>query len=88
MELPMDMAYLPQQFWRFFWDVDAVGLTERHLPFIAERLLVFGDTEAVRWLLAAMPREEFRGLVRSSRRLDPKTRAFWRAVLGEAEAGA
>lgn len=83
--MQQDNVYLPRRFWRFFWDVDAGGLAERHLTFIAERLLVLGDTEAVRWLLAAMPREDLRALVRGSRRLDPKTRAFWRALMDEPE---
>ena len=86
--MQLDTPYLPRPLWRFFWDVAPGGLAERHLTFIAERLLVFGDTEAVRWLLAAMPHEDFRALIRSSRRLDPKTRAFWRVVMDEPEPGA
>ena len=72
---------IPEKFSRFFWDVESDKLSPEHMTFIAERLLVFGDLEAVRWLRSAMPIEQFRGVVRSSRRFDAKTRQFWEVVL-------
>ena len=73
---------IPEKFSRFFWDVEFDKLSGDHMTFIAERLLVYGDLEAVRWLRSTMPAEQLRSVAITSRRLDAKTKEFWQVILG------
>lgn len=76
------MAEVPDNFARFFWDCDLAALTwAQHRRFIAERILNLGDDAALDWLRARLTRAELADLVRTSRRLDPRTRNYWAWVL-------
>ena len=61
-----------------FWDVDFLTLdVKKHLIFIIERVLEFGDREAVQWLFKNYTPAEISGVVLHSRRLSPKSKNFW-----------
>ncbi len=83
------LAALPAALAPFFWEyrLEAVDL-DRHAVTVIERLLEYGDDAAIRWLRAAYPADRIRAVVAMSRRLSPKTRAFWQTVLAEQPAGA
>jgi hypothetical protein len=69
---------LPSPLRPLFWDVDPEGLDlERHRRFVLERILEFGDQEAVAWAWRRYGPEAIKETVEASRRLSPKTRTFW-----------
>ena len=73
---------LPARFARYFWDCDVATLNLTvHGAHIAGRILRYGDPAAVRWLLRRLQPEALRVVVRTSRQLDNKTRAYWRIML-------
>jgi hypothetical protein len=73
---------IPAESRRFFWDVDPAKLDlSRHKSYIIERLLEFGDDEAVSWLFRAYRRDEIAAILESSRFLSTKSRGFWRLRL-------
>lgn len=75
---------LPPSLTRFFWEYrpQTVDL-ERHAVTILERLLEYGDDAAIQWVRATYRADRILEVVAASRRLSPKTRAFWRTVLGD-----
>ncbi len=74
----MHAGHLPSSLARYFWDCDWSAIRiNTHRTFVIERILRYGTIEAVRWLLAHVPRASISDVVQHSRRLDPKTRNFW-----------
>ena len=47
--------------------------TEKHKRYIIERVLEFGDEDAYCWLFATYTDEEIAAVVKSSRRISPRT---------------
>ncbi len=69
---------LPVEYRKYFWDIDIHELSvSRDSRFIIERLLEYGDKDAVFWLLHHYPREEIADVVRKSRRLSARSANFW-----------
>ena len=70
---------IPARFKKYFWDCEFETLKlEGHKKFISERILMFGDVPALKWLRKTYGLEFFRHIAVSSRRLDAKTRNFWK----------
>ena len=70
---------IPIRFERLFWDCEFETLKlEGHKKFIAERILMFGDVPALKWLRKTYGLEFFRHVAVYNRRLDAKTRNFWK----------
>jgi hypothetical protein len=70
---------IPARFERLFWDCEFDSLEiEHNKTFIAERILMFGDLPALQWLKKAYGLDFFKKIAVSDRRLDPKTRNFWK----------
>ena len=81
-EMELGEKMLPETLKSCFWDCDFASLDPLvHRRFIAERILVYGDSPAVRWLLATVPADVLKEIVSSARNLDPKTRNYWRMWL-------
>jgi len=75
---------LPKEFKRYFWDVVFDDLTTEKYPrFIAERLLNYGNLNAVKWLFSWCDRKFIKTLVDNSRNLNPKSRNYWKIMLKE-----
>lgn len=78
----VDVA-LPSELKPFFWDVEWDKLcVTKHARFIIERLLEYGNLAAVRWVVHTYPQDQITLVVKTSRRLSPKTGAFWALYLG------
>jgi hypothetical protein len=76
------MKQLPTDLHRYFWDVDATRLNvRRYRQFVIERLLEFGDVEAIRWTRRTFGDETIKDVVGRSRRLSRRTANFWRLIL-------
>ena len=68
------MAPVPERFRVLFWDAKLESLdTEKHRKYIIERLLEYGDEDAYCWMFANYTDEEITEVVRTSRRISPKT---------------
>lgn len=77
------MKGLPKELHRYFWDTDPMKVDlRRHRRFIIERLLEFGDEEAIRWVRRTFGDDAIGEVVRKSRRLSKRTANFWRLILG------
>ncbi|MFA4028826.1 MAG: hypothetical protein GDYSWBUE_000890 [Candidatus Fervidibacterota bacterium] len=77
------MKVLPKELHRYFWDTDPTKVNLRlHRQFIIERLLEFGDEEAIRWLRRTFGDDAIGEVVQKSRRLSKRTANFWRLILG------
>lgn len=75
---------LPASLWLHFPEYDARVLSlEAHLETIIDRLLGVAQLEAVRWLLANVPKSELASFLirREGRGLDPKSLRFWGLLL-------
>lgn len=75
---------IPEEFRKYFWDVAYDDLSlEKYPKFIAERILNFGDLDAIKWLQAVLDREFIRSVIINSRNLNPKTKNYWNLMLDE-----
>lgn len=73
---------LPEEFHKYFWDLESdVFVYEKHPRFVAERLLNYGDTGAIKWLLAHMKKSFIRSVIDTSRNLNAKTKNYWQMML-------
>ena len=76
------IARLPQELQKYFWDVAFDELTiDKYPRFIAERILNYGDLNAIKWLLTWSDKHYIRTIVDKSRNLNAKTRNYWRIML-------
>ena len=70
---------LPETLKPYFWDCDFDSLDLfLHRKFIVERILIYGNSPAVHWLLAAISEKELQEIVTEGKKLDPKTLNYWR----------
>ncbi len=75
---------LPVEFRHYFWDYDFEKLTwKKYSFFIAERLLNYGNMEAIKWLLYISSRRFIKKVVKESKNLDKKTKNFWETIYGK-----
>ena len=69
----------PPGFEKFFWDCNMDTLdTGTHKKFISERILMYGDIPALKWLKARYGVDFIKHVALNSRRLDDRTRNFWK----------
>jgi len=73
---------LPESLHKFFWEYDAKALDEKVNWFqIIERILEYGDLEAVRWVYRSYSAGQIADVVRESRQLSRRTASLWRNLL-------
>ena len=73
---------LPPSFQKYFWDVAFDELSfEKYPGFIAERLLNYGDLNAIKWLLSCTNKQFIKSLIENNRNLNAKTKNFWQIML-------
>ena len=73
---------LPEFLRSIFWEtkfenIDIFGYKQ----YIIERVLEYGNDDAIIWLLKAFDAREIGEVVRSSRRISPNTATLWSLVL-------
>ena len=73
---------LPEEFQRYFRDVSFEELTlDKYPGFIAERILNYGDLDAIKWLLSWTNKRFLKTIIDDNRNINPKTRNYWRIIL-------
>lgn len=69
---------LPAELHTVLWDVDLQRTdTRQHQDFIIERVLEYGNAASIRWLSEHYDPPSIAQVVRTSRRLSPRTVALW-----------
>jgi Arc/MetJ-type ribon-helix-helix transcriptional regulator len=74
---------LPKRLHQYFWDTDPAQIDlDKNKEYIAERVLDWGQTEDVRWLINTYGKELIKTVVKNRRGLSPKSAIFWADILG------
>jgi len=74
---------VPSELMPLFWDVNIDDFEPTSYPdYTIFRVLEFGDTTAMAWLRSAFEEDEIRRVLRTERRLSPKSANFWALVYG------
>lgn len=74
---------IPPQIRTLFWDTDLALFNPASYPdYTIFRVLELGDEQAIAWLRQTFPEDEIRRVVRTERRLSPKSATFWSLVYG------
>lgn len=77
---------IPRKMHPLFWDINVENLDPKAYPvYTIERVLEHGDEEAFRWLLETFTRDQIREVLRTDRRLSPRSANFWALVFGMAD---
>ncbi len=75
---------LPETFEKYFWDCNFNELSlDKYKKFIVERILNYGDMEAVRYILKKVNKTELKNIIFNSKNLNNKTKNFWKIMLNE-----
>lgn len=73
---------VPVKFKKYFWDCDIDDLTWNSYPFfITERILQYGNSESIEWLLNVIEIDFLKTVLKKSRNLDKKTLNYWKIIL-------
>ena len=72
---------IPQHLYPYFWDID-IGSFDPHASaeYTIERILELGDSKAVAWLQKEFSEEQIKGVIRTNRRLTPKSANYWALI--------
>lgn len=69
---------LPEKIRRFFWECKDIKIDiQENWFFVIERLLEYGDLEAVKWVLRNFEQTQIIEVVKTSRNLSRKTASMW-----------
>ncbi len=69
---------LPQEFQRYFWDINSAKLNPaEHPKYVINRLMNIGNVPAIRWMRRSFPEELIRETVKTARDFSSKTAMFW-----------
>ena len=74
---------IPQQLRYFFWDTNCDSFDPHsHPQYTIFRLLEYGDSDAIKWMRQNFSEEEIVAVLRSEKRLSPRSANFWALVYG------
>ena len=72
---------IPQHVRPLFWDVNLEHFDPAaHARYTIERVLEHGDEDDVAWLLRVFTKEQIKDVLRTDRRLSPRSANFWALV--------
>lgn len=78
---------VPDQFRSLFWDTSLANIhIRRNARYIIERVLEFGDMDAVNWLQRVYPVQTIVDVLQLSRVVTEKSRNFWMVWFGVSDA--
>lgn len=74
---------IPQHLRSLFWDTNPDSFDPAAFPtYTIERVLEHGNEEAVAWLRRTFTEDEIREVLRTDRRLTPRSANFWALIFG------
>lgn len=66
---------------KYFWDTDTRHLDKKkHQTFIVERILEYGDAEAVKWMNQNFRRDLIKKTLMERRGISPRSANYWALV--------
>ncbi len=71
---------LPDNFKKYFWDVDVKNVSRKPL-FVIQRLLDKGDLKSASWVLENFDRKTIKKALMTLRDFSPKIAYFWKLFL-------
>lgn len=72
---------IPQFLHKHFWEVDASKADiQKRAHYIIERLLEYGDVDAVKWMVRTYPKKTIIEVLKTSRALSKKSANYWALV--------
>jgi hypothetical protein len=78
---------VPKELASLFWDTGGGAFNPDEYPdYTILRILELGDDAAVAWMRETFAEDEIRRVVRTERRLSPKSATFWALIYGIPEA--
>jgi len=78
-----DARMVPKHLRSLFWDVDVELFDPVAYPrYVIQRVLEYGDEDAVAWMRSLFDREQIVDVLRTDRALTPLSANFWALVLG------
>jgi hypothetical protein len=79
-----EQRQIPPAFKKFFWDADFAQLKfPEHENYVLGKLMTYGDTEVIRWIIRAFDHGTIRRYLetKGTNALDRKSYLFWKNVL-------
>lgn len=77
------MKSIPSHVEKYLWDVKTDNLDiKKYSGFIIERVLEYGDTDSLSWLLHTYEKERILDILKKSKRISPKTGNFYALYFG------
>ena len=74
---------VPKELATLFWDTAGGAFNPGEYPdYTILRILELGDDAAVAWMRETFAEDEIRRVVRTERRLSPKSATFWALIYG------
>jgi len=78
---------VPEQFRSLFWDTSLRNIyIKRNARYIIERVLEFGDINALLWIQNIYPSQRIINVLKLSRNISDKSRNFWMIWFGASDA--
>jgi hypothetical protein len=72
------MSEIPNNIKNYLWDVDPSTLSlEKHSKFLIERILEYGDKNAITWLDSSYSKDQIIEILKKSKRISAKTGTFY-----------
>jgi hypothetical protein len=72
---------IPEYLRPYFWDTDISSFDPQSYPeYTIERILELGDSKAVGWLQGHFSEDQIKKVIRTNRRLSPKSANYWALV--------
>jgi len=78
-----DVSMIPERFRSLFWDTSLGNIhIRRHARYIIERILEFGDMDAIEWMQRVYPSQTIIDVLSISRSISEKSRGLWELWFG------
>ena len=74
---------IPESVSRYLWDtpIDQINI-QKHATFIIERVLEYGEREAIAWINSTYDQAMIVAVIKNSKRISPKTANFYATIYG------
>ncbi len=78
-----EVSMIPDRFRSLFWDTSPGKVNlKQHMRYIIERVLEFGDIDALGWLQKVYPTQTIIDVLSVNRAISTKSRNFWEIWFG------
>jgi hypothetical protein len=85
--LKKETSVIPERFGSLFWDTSLSNIhLKKNARYIIERILEFGDADALKWMQRVYPVQTIIQVLYLSRAVSEKSRNFWAIWFGVGDA--